>query len=81
MLTETQIRKIRKLRDECYTWEEIAEITQLPKTVCFYAMRRRKGKNACRRNARVKKQAELIRTLRHTIRHLETKLFQREVEA
>jgi hypothetical protein len=52
----------------------------LPKTTVYYTLYQRRIQR-WEREAYVKRQAELIRTLRHTVKYLQAKLEEKQVQA
>lgn len=76
----TRVERIRDMRRNCMTWDEIAASLQIPRSTAFVALLgRRRSQRIQKRDLKLKKQLQLIRTLRATVRHLEAKLREKEM--
>lgn len=78
MLDDATVEKIKRLRSECYSWQEIAEKTGVSISTAYHAFRgRRKSKAAYYREQRARRRAEEIRMLRQRVSYLERELERR----
>jgi DNA-binding transcriptional MerR regulator len=79
-MSDDQKRKIKRLRNQFFTVKEIAAMMNLPRGSVDYVLYRRRIQ-CWKREDYVRRQAELIRTLRHTVKHLQAKLEEKQVQA